>query len=67
MNFKLVSIDPLKYENDEGQEMPLKEVTCPIHYGIIKYVEDGEEKLPVVIPDSEDKCESWRGLLKQQG
>jgi hypothetical protein len=67
MNFRLVSLQPLRYESDEGQEIPVKEVICPSHGNAIKYLEVDGEKLPVVVPESEDKCMTWRGLLKQQG
>jgi hypothetical protein len=61
---RLVGENPLKYENEKGEEVPVQTLVCSKHNNEIKFVVDGTTKIPVSVPAEEDACETWREELE---
>jgi hypothetical protein len=55
----LVSENPLKYEDESGDELPIQIHICSEHGGEIKYIVEGENKVIVYVPAEEATCQVW--------
>jgi len=62
---RLVSENPLKYVDDEGNELKIEEIECPLHKNKVKFVRYKDEIIMVQGKQIEMDCEAWRQAIKE--
>jgi len=61
---KLISSNPLQYEDEHGNEVSVQEIVCPEHGNKVKYIEHNGEIIMVRGKEVELLCDAWRKAVK---
>jgi hypothetical protein len=58
---KLVSENPLKFENENGDEVPVQTAVCSVHNTEVKFCVDSGVKVIVQTQNIDEfSCDAWK-------